>query len=39
VIVNESGTLCLRVLLPGSDTQWVVNVPEGYGPGQWQRLK
>jgi hypothetical protein len=34
-IVNASGTLCLRVLLPGSDTQWVVNVGEGDHPGQW----
>lgn len=37
IIVNESGTLCLQVRLPGSDNQWVVNVPEGYGPGQWQK--
>jgi hypothetical protein len=38
VIVSESRTLCLRVLLPGSDVQWVMNVPRGDGPGQWRAL-
>lgn len=36
-IINPSGTLCLRVGLPGSDVQWVVNVPEGSEPGEWRR--
>jgi hypothetical protein len=36
VIVSESGTLCLQVLLPGSDVQWVMNVAEGDGPGHWK---
>jgi hypothetical protein len=36
VIVNGSGTLCLRVLLPGSDNLWLANVPEGDGDGHWR---
>lgn len=38
VIVNPSGTLCLRVELPGNDIQWVENVPQGDGPGHWKPL-
>lgn len=38
IIVNEHGRLSLRTLLPGSDIQWVENVPEGAGPGTWGRL-
>lgn len=34
-IVNGYGRLSLRVLLPGSDIQWVENVPEGTSPGMW----
>ena len=36
VLVNSQGRLSLRVLLPGSDIQWVENVPEGTGPGTWK---
>jgi hypothetical protein len=36
VQVSPYGDLSLRVLLPGSDIQWVINVPEGTGPGTWQ---
>jgi hypothetical protein len=35
IIINPFGRLSLRVLLPGSDVQWVENVPEGTGPGMW----
>ena len=38
VLVAGSGTLCLRVLLPGPDCRWVTNVPEGDGPGTWRPL-
>lgn len=37
VIVNTQGRPSLRVLLPGSDIQWVENVPEGTGPGTWSQ--
>jgi hypothetical protein len=35
--VHESGTLNLRVLLDGTDVQFLRNVPEGTEPGTWQR--
>jgi hypothetical protein len=36
VCVSVGGSLCLRVLLPGSDVLWVKNVSEGGDPGQWR---
>ena len=38
IIVNGLGRLCLKVLLPGSDVQWVENAAEGDGPGHWRRI-
>jgi hypothetical protein len=37
LINTDDGTLNLRVLLDGSDVHWVCSVPEGTGPGTWQR--
>ena len=37
IIVNEQGRPSMKVQLPGSDIQWVENVFEGTGPGQWRK--
>lgn len=36
IIINGAGRLSMKVQLPGSDVQWVENVPEGDAPGTWQ---
>lgn len=38
VVISPAGRPGLRVELPGSDIQWVTNIPEGDGPGTWRHL-
>lgn len=35
--VNGDGTLNLRVILDGTDLQWVCSVPEGNVSGSWSK--